>query len=460
MLKLKQFLSSIGVKLFFVFWITTIVSISMTHFLTSQLDQENVILPLNAKDMDKLALITKRIQEKNFKHPSQVIKRSDRFIQQTLFIKDPRTNNIFYHNKRFARPLAKYLRKNEITHNTSVLFHYTRISGPTNLEIQGNSYQLFIASRVKSSDVNETILLLPHWVRIFVPILLSMCFCWVFAKYLTRPVRAMEKTALTIGNGDFKARVKNNENRRDELGQLAKSFNLMADKLENNISAHQRLLADVSHELRSPLTRLQITLGLLEKTLPEAENKQDLLSRCEKEVMQLDEMISNVLTLSRHENTLESVHMAQCDLSQLMAIIVEDAQLIANEKSINVKLNAETNISLAINESLFISAVNNVISNAIKYSFDQQSIEVSLRKHQENIEITVADNGKGVETQHLAKLFDPFYRVSDARDRDSGGTGLGLAIAKQAIDKHQGNIVATHNPMGGLIVTITLPFGL
>lgn len=460
MLKLKQFVSSIGVKLFLVFWLTTIVSISLTHFLTSQLDQENVILPLHTKDIAKLTRITKHIQHREFKHPTQVIKRSDRIFQQTLFIKNPQTNHIYHHNKRFAKPLAKYLRKNEISNKTSVLFHYARLSGPTTLDIKGKNYQLFIASRVKSSDMNETILLLPHWVRIFVPILLSMCFCWVFAKYLTRPVRAMEKTAFIIGNGDFKARVPTNESRQDELGQLAKSFNLMADKLENNISAHQRLLADVSHELRSPLTRLQITLGLLDKTLPDGEKKNSLLSRCEKEVMQLDDMISNVLTLSRHENTLEPIQMTSCELSQLITMIVDDAQLIANEKAIKVQLKAEPNISLTINEALFISAVNNVISNAIKYSFEQQTIEVSLRKDQENIVVTVTDHGKGVETQHLAKLFDPFYRVSDARDRDSGGTGLGLAIAKQAIDKHQGNIVATHNPTGGLIVTISLPSNL
>ncbi|MDO6425606.1 ATP-binding protein [Thalassotalea sp. 1_MG-2023] len=460
MLKLKQFFSSIGVKLFLVFWITTILSIAMTHFLTNQLDQENVILPSNAKDMVKLSRITSRIEQQNFKTPIQAIERSDRFLKQTLFIKDPQTNHIYYHNKRFAKPLAKYLRKNEITHKTSVLFHYARISGPTTLEIQGAEYQLFIASRVKSSDVSETILLMPHWVRIFVPILLSLCFCWIFAKYLTKPVRAMEKAALVIGNGDFKARVENNENRQDELGQLAKSFNLMADKLENNISAHQRLLADVSHELRSPLTRLQITLGLLDKTLPDDEKKNNLLSRCEKEVMQLDDMISNVLTLSRHENTLEPIQMTLCDLSQLMSTIVEDAQLIANEKNINIKLNSEENIALKLNAPLLSSAVNNVISNAIKYSHEHQVIEVTLRQYQDIVEICVTDHGKGVQDHHLSKLFDPFYRVSDARDRDSGGTGLGLAIAKQAIDKHQGSIMATHNPSGGLIVTITLPYSL
>ncbi|WP_286233849.1 ATP-binding protein [Thalassotalea sediminis] len=457
MSQLRRFFSSIGVKLFFVFWLTTIASITLTHYLTNRLAQENVILPTNPKDLVKLSRIIRQIEHENFEHAEQVIKYSKRVFHHTVFIKNPATNEIFHSPKRFARPIAEYLRKNEISFQTSILFHFARLSGPKQLNINNTPYQLYIASRVKRSDINETILLLPHWFRFLVPILLSMVFCWVFAKYLTRPIRAMEKAALTIGNGDFKARVEKSSHRQDELGQLANSFNLMADKLENNISAHQRLLADVSHELRSPLTRLQITLGLLDKSLPNTAHKNDLIVRCEKEVMQLDDMISNVLTLSRHENTIEPVALSKCNLSHLLADICDDAQLIAKERDVIINLSVASNLLLIANAELLTSAINNVISNAIKYSPAQQTVDVKVEAKHDHILISVIDHGPGVEQQHLDKLFDPFYRVSDSRDRHSGGTGLGLAIAKQAIDKHNGSITAKNHSKGGLIVTISLP---
>lgn len=453
----KRFFSSVGVKLFLSFWLIAIMSIFITNVVTNQLALESIIVPLHQKDAKRLAYIKNKLISDKQQSIKRVLKRSAERMNAVLFIKHVESGEVYYHHHRYFKPLSKFLEKNDFSNQTTIQFPYFRITGPVTTDVAGQQYQLFIGNKTHHVNFSSVILQLPRWARFIIPVLVSMLLCWLLARYLTKPVTAIKLAAQKIGDGDYKTRVNKDANRADELGQLARSFNLMAQKLENNIHAHQRLMADVSHELRSPLTRLQITLGLMEKAIPKNEKSQSLLARCEREISRLDEMINDVLTLSRQENCIQSLSLQQCNVSDLIIDLCEDASLIANEKQVLIATNIIANVVIHADETLLAGAINNVLTNAIKYSEPGQTVRLSLLVQDKLVVIQVEDEGIGVEPSHLTKLFDPFYRVSDARDRESGGTGLGLAIAKQAIDAHKGKISASNNSLGGLTIEIKLP---
>ena len=284
-----------------------------------------------------------------------------------------------------------------------------------------------------------------------------MVICWLLARSLSKPLLAIKGTAASFGDGNFSARVDKATSRNDELGELARSFNKMADKLATNMGAHQRLLADVSHELRSPMTRLQIAIALANKTSSQPEELEKHLTRCELEVTRLDEMISDVLSLSRLENTFQQIELDDICLAELLTSTINDAQYLADEKQIIINHQIEDPLIMPADSHLLASAFNNVLSNAIKYSAIKSSIEVTLSHANSYAKLTISDYSGGVPESALTELFKPFYRVSTARDRATGGTGLGLAITQQAIIAHNGTITAENNDSGGLTITVKLP---
>ncbi len=231
----------------------------------------------------------------------------------------------------------------------------------------------------------------------------------------------------------------------------------MAEQLQKNQTAQQRLLGDVSHELRSPMTRLQMALGLAQQESTTQSAREQYLQRCQLEIERLNQMIEDALALSRLENTLKTIEKKNLNFTALVQKIIQEEQFVANETSIQITLSAEKAIELAGDHNLLFSAISNVITNAVKYSPDNSIVEVSLSINEEFATLVICDNGIGVPKASLGELFTPFYRVNLARDRKTGGTGLGLAIAKQAIIAHQGNIFAKNNKVKGLSVTIQLP---
>jgi two-component system sensor histidine kinase CpxA len=287
---------------------------------------------------------------------------------------------------------------------------------------------------------------------------ISFLSCWLLAKSFTNPLIAIQKASDDIGQGKLATRIKKFDRRSDEFGALARSFNQMAEQLESNISSHQRLLGDVSHELRSPLTRLQLAVALAEKNIGHADEQQKHLARCELEVDRLDEMIADVLTLSRLEHSQNAFIADEVELNHLVKEVVNDSQYFANSKNVTIALKNEANCSLFVDVKLLTSAISNVLNNAVKYSPKDNVVTVTLSQSlKEQIILTVSDHGPGVPDDMITELFSPFFRVADGRERSSGGTGLGLAIAQQAIHLHQGEIFAENREPHGLKVTIKLP---
>ncbi len=457
MLKLPNRFSSIGAKLFLCFWLIIILTIGITRLVSEQFQPKSFIAPSHHSDIAKLDRIKRTIFRRSPSNPQQIVDLQLKRPDRELLVKNMLTNEVLSSKTWHIANLSNFLRENNLNNLTTVKFEFFRMTGPIAVEINNIPYQVFLASRDRKFRFGSFMLRLPTWIRIGIPVIISSIFLWLLARSLTKPLIAMQKTAASFGDGEFTARVPLAAQRNDEIGACAASFNLMAEKLEQNIGSHQRLMADVSHELRSPMTRLQIALGLAQQENISTEVLQKHLQRCELEVSRLDEMISNVLSLSRMENTISQMELMSVDLKQLLELCIEDAQYIANEKSINISFENSGECLTQADPNLLASAFNNILINAVKYSNDKDELTVRLFNNDKHFVIDIIDNGTGVPAADLSKLFEPFYRVAQARDRATGGTGLGMAIAKQAVKAHKGNITATNNDQKGLTVSIELP---
>ena len=286
-------------------------------------------------------------------------------------------------------------------------------------------------------------------------LLTAFLLCWALARYLSSPIGKLRQATQKLADGDLSARVADRVgNRRDELAALAKDFDLMAERIESLITSQQRLSRDVSHELRSPLARMNVALEIAKQKLNGEANP--LINRIEAESQRLNDMISRLLTLSKLESGSKDFDRRELNLKALVDQVASDADFEANAKGRSVKVISAVECRVLGSESLIQSAVENVLRNAVRYTREGTEVEVSLTNGGGMAKLRVVDHGSGVPEAELNNLFRPFYRVGEARDRGSGGTGLGLAIAEQAILAHKGSIKA-RNTDDGLEVEISLP---
>ena len=284
---------------------------------------------------------------------------------------------------------------------------------------------------------------------LLVTMLVSTPFLLWLAWAVTRPARRLQQAAERVARGEFEADP-SLEQGPEEFKQAGASFNQMVDALNNIISGQQRLLSDISHELRSPLTRLRMATALAQRK----QGQSSELSRIDTEAERLEKMISELLELSRMQ---VNSHQQQqiLDSHSLWYEMLEDARFEAEQHHKSLTYHHLQDWPINGNPNLLISALENVIRNAIKYGNDV--IEITFTQQQQQLVITIDDNGEGVPNDELDDIFKPFYRVSTARDRSSGGTGLGLAITESALRQHNGSITAAPSPLGGLRITMTLP---
>ena len=286
--------------------------------------------------------------------------------------------------------------------------------------------------------------------------------CYLLARNLTSPISQLREATRRLAKGNLSTRVDSSLSaRRDEMGVLGRDFDLMAERIETLVKAQSRLLADVSHELRSPLARLSMALELVRQTAT-PESKPDL-DRIEREAERLNAMIGQLLTISRLESGQQQPDGTRLNVRQLVADVCADADYEARKHGAHVSTAALEEFTTTGTASLLRSAIENVVRNAVRYTDTGTSVEVSLTR--ETIPspaphyavIRVRDHGPGVPEDALDNLFRPFYRVEGARDRQSGGEGLGLAITEAAAKLHGGKTVAYNAAEGGLVVEISLP---
>ncbi len=285
--------------------------------------------------------------------------------------------------------------------------------------------------------------------------------CYLLAWFLTKPIVRLRTAARQLAAGDLTARTgAPASSRRDEVSGLMRDFDAMAERLETLLKAQSRLLNDISHELRSPLARLNVALGLARQR--SNIESSEMLDRIELEASRLNEMIGRILTLARLEDGEQLVPQTPVPLDDLVASVTDDAEFEAQARHCHVKTSIpEGNWQVRGNPSLLHSAVENVVRNAIRYTQEGTEVEIALAREGKNgsaeAVLRVSDSGPGVPADSLQKLFEPFYRLDDARERQTGGVGLGLAITERAVRFHGGKVRAANRPEGGLMVEIRLP---
>lgn len=285
-------------------------------------------------------------------------------------------------------------------------------------------------------------------------LLTAILLCYVLALYLTSPIRKLRQAAQRLAEGDLSTRVTPlMSRRRDELADLARDFDEMATRIESLITSQQRLTRDISHELRSPLARLNVALEIAKQR--SSEESRPVLDRIESESHRLNEMIGRLLTLARLESGTEAIDLKIVDLTELVNDVVSDADFEAKAKGKSVSIKQMSTCSVMGSEDLLRSAIENVLRNAVRYTPVGTSVDVSLLAKNGSVRVSVCDHGGGVPADELDNLFKPFYRVGEARERTTGGIGLGLAIAERAVSAHKGKIFA-QNRNGGLEIEIEL----
>jgi two-component system sensor histidine kinase CpxA len=289
--------------------------------------------------------------------------------------------------------------------------------------------------------------------------LASGLVCFLLARYLTAPLDRLRRATERYAAGDLGTRVAPTlGKRRDEVAELAQAFDHMAQRLQELMMSQRQLLSDVSHELRSPLARLQVALGLARQRTDGRAAAE--LDRIERETERLNDLIGQLLSLARLESGVALTEREAVDLVELLASVASDADFEACAAHRRVELGSTTPATIHGDARLLHSAIENIVRNAVRHTAENTAVTLSLQRDggkPDNWRITIRDHGPGVPEAMLPRLFEPFVRVGDARDRASGGYGLGLAIAQKAVRLHGGEIAARNEPEGGFSIVVALP---
>jgi two-component system sensor histidine kinase CpxA len=260
----------------------------------------------------------------------------------------------------------------------------------------------------------------------------------------------LRKALDQFGQGDLSARTE--ETRRDELGELARAYDGMANRIQTLLAAERRLLLDISHELRSPLARLSVAVELARS----GEGRALPLDRIQKEADRLNALITQLLDVTRMEGDPANRRLERVKLDQLVGELVDDCSIEAKARGCALTLDPPPAVAVEGDGELLRRAIENVVRNAIRYAPRESTVEVVVSNGSGHAHVRVRDYGPGVPADALPRLFDPFYRVEPDRNRGTGGVGLGLSIARRAVELHHGTLRAS-NASPGLLVDIELP---
>ncbi|QTF09778.1 HAMP domain-containing protein [Brenneria izadpanahii] len=281
----------------------------------------------------------------------------------------------------------------------------------------------------------------------------GLLFSWLLAWNLARPLDQMRAGFGRVAQGDLTVRLLPlMRKRHDEISEVARDFDSMVERLDILVSTREQLLHDVSHELRSPLARLQLAIGLVHQN---AENTENSLQRIEREAARMDKMIGELLALSRTQNS--GIDEEYFDLLGLVKAVVNDARYEAQVPGVDILFEADESLDHTVkgNAELMRRAIDNIVRNALRFSSRAQKVYVSLKGDEREWTIRVADQGPGVEKSKLSSIFDPFVRIESPVS--GKGYGLGLAIARKVVLAHGGHIEAENGEQGGLVICLCIP---
>ena len=454
-------------KIFLWFWLTTLVMIAVTSFTVKNITQPYQIQPASEEAMVVLTKQGRRVLQLFARFGGDTFYQLQRInererIQIYLVDEEYRVIGKPRPPKQTFPMLSSMIEEQEPVFG---IWQGETWLGPAEIQINDSHFSIFLRG-VHNAEANTFVHRLKNS-SLVVPLalILSGLLCGFLAWSFSRPLRHFRRASQQLAGGQLSTRLGTDLTQRlDEFGDLGRDFDHMADRLENLVSAQQRLLSNVSHELRSPITRIQVALGIAhQKANIEV---QQTLNRIERETGKLEEMIAQVLKLSRLENQLQNVPMGPVDLAQLLKQLVEDADFEAQAVNKRVSLNSGHSGLVEGEAPLLHSAIENVIRNGIRYTPENALVEVASRNidwpgvnghsgKQSAIEIVVRDHGPGASQNALEHLFEPFYRAVE--NTADGGAGLGLSIADQIVKRHRGKVFASNHPEGGLQVSFQFP---
>jgi two-component system sensor histidine kinase CpxA len=433
--------NSLFIKIFLWFWIVVVVCMTVAT-LSFQWLQDDFYRPLQLREQHLLQRIAENMQ------PIKIKKRG---LWARL---QPGWNIVRF----------KESQLNDIPHDIAEFYEHA-VAEQQSLWGQEDGYvmmgplvhreQIYIAvSRYHwrhSLDEGE------RWLIPFLVVLMVSILCGVLAWHLTSPIRRLQKAAKQLSGGDFNVSgLRSNLSRSDELGDLSVEFVEMADSLQRLLQSHRQLLRDVSHELRSPLTRLQIALGIARKkdTNSELQAEHD---RIERASIQVSNLVTQILDLAKlqQEGDLTTERM---DLVSLFKIWLQDAELELAHKQIQVEWQLSSDeVPCDIDTVLMQRAFDNVLRNAIRYSPEGGLLTISLNKRGSQVSFTLCDQGPGVDEHQLEEIFSPFTQADHSRNHANGGYGIGLAMVKRILNMHHGEVSARNIPEGGLCLEWSIP---
>ncbi|MFC6646997.1 sensor histidine kinase [Granulicella cerasi] len=326
----------------------------------------------------------------------------------------------------------------------------------TPLISNGQRYYFVIEIHPKLGGFLDGTFARPIGVRLLLAALIAALLCVLLTRHIVAPMRALQAGALRLASGDLSTRVLPAVSpREDEIADTAKAFDQMAERMQVLIERRQEMLADISHELRSPLTRISVSLELMRR------GEMDVLDRMETDVERMNAMIGQILLLTRLDMQPSSMARERIELRSMLESLAQDASFEAQSEDKHVRVEMSDAIVLPGDANLLRSALENVVRNAVHYTAPRTAVVVraARRNVQGRVmcEVVVEDCGPGVPDDVLRKLFDPFFRVSEAREHDVKGSGLGLSITRRIVDLHGGMVYAEKCAGGGLCVVLQLP---
>jgi signal transduction histidine kinase len=284
---------------------------------------------------------------------------------------------------------------------------------------------------------------------------ISLIFAWLLAWYFSRPIRLLRNAFDAAANGKLETRIALSMGKRnDELSDLGQNFDHMAERLQNLMESHRRLLHDVSHEVRSPLARLQAATDLMQQ---QPERAIELIPRLQRDTARIDTLVGELLTLARLNSGMAKITNEMVDVCELIEQIAHDARLEADTKHCRVEVSLPESMIIRGNHELLYRAIENVVRNAVLHSPEESRVGIVVRPDNSTqyAVITVSDQGNGVPPSQLESIFQPFFR--SASNSEKSGYGLGLAITQRVVQAHGGKIGAKNLTLGGLEMEISLP---
>ncbi|MCW8193316.1 HAMP domain-containing protein [Proteobacteria bacterium 005FR1] len=297
-----------------------------------------------------------------------------------------------------------------------------------------------------------------NWVLYLISLLISGTACLIFARHMSRDFHALQQATKDIAKGDLSVRVAPRfADRKDEIAELSRDFDNMTARLDKSMREQKRLIKDVSHELRSPLARLQFALGIAQQR--SNESAQAELEKARNAADYLNDIITTILSFPTNDTEVWDLDDV-VDINSMLESLCRDLTDQAEQKDVRITFDSSVPDALvATYSNTLVGVFENILGNALHYTHPNTTVAMSVQTEGDYYLIAVRDQGPGVKDEQLKDIFEPFYRTDEARDRASGGYGLGLSIAQRTVQLHGGTIMAHNHPQGGLVVEVRLPMG-